>query len=369
MSVAPTSANISIDEFRANVQKAVATRGATYHTIKVFIFRFEDDATGADRDAKTFSGCMQDVFGIDDVEDLVIEKTSKSPFLVVNERIVANVSKLAGARSLLIVAYIGHAIVESNELQLISESGSQKMLWSWVHNYLVSPEDSIQSLDMLVVLDCCYTGSAVRAGGNRAVQVLAACDCDAHSTARSRESGVTFIQRFRTAAHVIRNAGNLLVNVESLFGELQRSKAPKTPDAVHRIIGNARPLVLPIKRSSTTLEQPVSSSTATNVLFKLSLAGEPTDVLSEFVALIKTIPPEFKVTLENAYESTSVVFLCRASWATFARLRSTLDCVFIAAVKGASLVPGKIDGQAHDTSQMETETRTFGDSLENRLAC
>ncbi|KAK9368087.1 hypothetical protein V1509DRAFT_664631 [Lipomyces kononenkoae] len=346
MSVAPTSANISIDEFRANLQKAVATRGATYHTIKVFIFRFEDDATGADRDAKTFSGCMQDVFGIDDVEDLVIEKSSKYPSLGVNERIIANVRRLAGARSLLIVAYIGHAFLNQTNYCLYRKA---------------------ENLDILAVLDCCYAGSAVRAGGNRAVQVLAACD--AHSTARSRESGVTFIQRFRTAAHVIRNAGNLLVNVESIFGELQCSKAPKTPDAVHRIIGNARPLVLPIKRSSTTLEQPVSSSSATKVLFKLSLAGEPTEVVSEFVALITTIPPEFKVTLENAYESTSVVFLCRASWATFARLRSTLDCVFIAAVKGASLVPGKIDGQAHDTSQMETETRTFGDSLENRLAC
>ncbi|KAK9360723.1 hypothetical protein V1504DRAFT_131846 [Lipomyces starkeyi] len=40
--------------------------------------------------------------------------------------------------------------------------------------------DSIKTLDVLALLDCCYPGTAVRAGGNRAVQLLA--DFDDHST-------------------------------------------------------------------------------------------------------------------------------------------------------------------------------------------
>ncbi|KAK9327135.1 hypothetical protein V1520DRAFT_66451 [Lipomyces starkeyi] len=40
--------------------------------------------------------------------------------------------------------------------------------------------DSLKTLDVLALLDCCYPGSAVRAGGNRAVQLLA--DFDDHST-------------------------------------------------------------------------------------------------------------------------------------------------------------------------------------------
>ncbi|KAK9235960.1 hypothetical protein V1525DRAFT_427431 [Lipomyces kononenkoae] len=327
MSVAPTSANISIDDRNA------------YRTTKVFIFRFEDDATGADRDAKTFSGCMRDVFGIEDVEALIIEKTSKQPGLQVNRRIAENLDRLGLARSLLMIVYIGHAIVDS-----------QMMEWSWVDRYLSSTEDSMQNIDILAVLDCCYAASAVRAGGNRAVQVLASCD--RHSTVRLRESGVTFIQRFRAAAYALRNAGNLLVSVESIFGELQRSKPPKAPDAVHRIIGSAR-LYRYLPAAKLTC------------LFKLSLAGEPSDVLIEILMPFRRSSRSLlKMLTSLAPWCSSVVLPGR-----FARLRSTLDCVFIAAVKGASLVPGKIDGQAHDALQMGPETRSFGDPLENRSVC
>ncbi|KAK9352162.1 hypothetical protein V1523DRAFT_441311 [Lipomyces doorenjongii] len=261
MSTAPTSTSIPIQEFRVKVQEAVEARGASYRSIKTFIFRFEDDATGADQDAIILSGCMQDVFAIDDVEDFAIEKTSRFPGMEIHERIVANARQLILARSLLIIAYICHAIIDMES------------------NY---------------------------AGGNRSIQLLAGCN--GRSTVRSRKDGVTFIQPFRRAAYALRDAGNISFNVESLFGELQRSKTATTPDVVHKIIGNARPLVLPLKQgSSTTLRQSLSSSIETNF------------------------------TLENAYESNSVVLLCRASWETFARLGSTLDSVFVPSVKGPSL--------------------------------
>ncbi|KAJ8096953.1 hypothetical protein POJ06DRAFT_240984 [Lipomyces tetrasporus] len=91
---------------------------------------FEDDATGADEDAVTFSNCMKDVFGIDDVEDFAIEKTSKFAGFDVHEWIIANLERLLQARSLLIITYIGHGVIdiESKRLQLISENGSQRML-------------------------------------------------------------------------------------------------------------------------------------------------------------------------------------------------------------------------------------------------
>ncbi|KAK9243972.1 hypothetical protein V1506DRAFT_568042 [Lipomyces tetrasporus] len=311
MSTAPTSATIPIEEFRTKLREAVEARGESFQSIKVFTFRFEDDATGADEDAVTFSNCMKDVFGIDDVEDFAIEKTSKFPGL--------DVKQLVHARSLLIIAYMGR------------------------HS---------SNLDVLAVLDCCYAGSAVRAGGKRSVQLLASCD-ERH-TVRLRKDG---------------NAGNLSVSVESLFGELQRSKSRKAPDAVHKFIGNARPLVLALKRplssppgqavSSSSPGEVESSSNETNVLFKISWSGGPTDmILGEFLQLMKRISLEFKVTVEDAVESNSVVILCRASWEAFVRLRSTLDCAFVASVKGPSLLRDEV-------GEKSGRTRSFGDRLDN----
>ncbi|KAK9250040.1 hypothetical protein V1507DRAFT_468771 [Lipomyces tetrasporus] len=73
---------------------------------------------------------MKDVFGIDDVEDFAIEKTSKFAGFDVHEWIIANLERLLQARSLLIITYIGHGVIdiESKRLQLISENGSQRML-------------------------------------------------------------------------------------------------------------------------------------------------------------------------------------------------------------------------------------------------
>ncbi|KAK9244353.1 hypothetical protein V1506DRAFT_541755 [Lipomyces tetrasporus] len=285
MSTTPTSATIPIEEFHAKLQEAVEAR--SYQRIEVFIFRFEDDATGADKDAITFSDCMRDVFGINDVEDFAIERTSKFVGYDVHRRICAKVDRLLRSRSLLIIAYIGRGVIDmADRLQLISENGSQKMFWSNIHDcILASTDDYMENLDVFAMLDCCYAGSA-----NRSVQLLASCE-DRHGVC-SRTDAVSFTERFRQAAYALTNAGNLSVSVESLFSELQRLRPSGAPDAVHEIIGNARPLVLSV---------PKSSSNETNVLLKISLTGGPSDViLNDFLQLTKTIPPEFKVTLENA---------------------------------------------------------------------
>ncbi|KAK9315810.1 hypothetical protein V1522DRAFT_457923 [Lipomyces starkeyi] len=289
MSTAADSANIPIQEFRAKLQEAVDA------------LRFEDDATVLTKMLSPFSGCMQDVFG---------------------SMMLTTLPNFLGARSLLIIAYIGRAIIdiESNELQLISENGNRKVLCSVIDElFLASKDDPIRIF---------------RAGGKRAVQLLACCD--EHSTVRSRPPGITFIQRFRAATYTLRNAGDLSVNVDCSFGELQRSKTPTAPDCY---------------RSSSSLGFSISSGNDTNVLFKISLTGVLNDViLSDFLQLTKTIPLEFKATLENAYESNSVVVLCRASRETFARFRSTLAW--------PSLVRGEMPEKP--------STRSFGDLLDNR---
>ncbi|KAK9243840.1 hypothetical protein V1506DRAFT_543376 [Lipomyces tetrasporus] len=74
--------------------------------------------------------------------------TSRFAGFNVHERIMVKVRRLGRARSLLIIVYIGHGIIdiESNRLQLISENGSQKMVWSMVHDpILPSTDDSTQN--------------------------------------------------------------------------------------------------------------------------------------------------------------------------------------------------------------------------------
>ncbi|KAK9312306.1 hypothetical protein V1524DRAFT_472781 [Lipomyces starkeyi] len=263
MSTASTSASIPIQD------------GASYPSIKVLILRSEDDATRADKVAITISGCMPDdlqlkrlpnflsgSFFVDNIDTFL----SRIPALIL-QPMMTNVKRFVHARSLLIIPYLGHAIVdmESNRLQLISENDNRKMLWTMIHGLLLaSTDDSVKNPDLLALLDCCYAGSAT------SVQLLAAL--------------MTIVQFERACmASISHNDGNLYVNVESLFGKLYRSKIPTAPDAIYKIIGN-RAIWFRPHRSSSTQD------------------------IYEVLQLTKRIPPEFKVTIENAYESKDPIF-------------------------------------------------------------
>ncbi|KAK9240706.1 hypothetical protein V1525DRAFT_447907 [Lipomyces kononenkoae] len=281
MSAAATSATIPIEEFERKLQETVEARA--------LILRFEDDACGADEDAITFPVVCTTCLGSTMLRTLLLTKLSNLHDAL--ERIMAKGRQLSGA------SLIHYAVLEFTD-------------------------DTLQNLDVLDVLDCCYPGSAVRAGAKRAVQLLAASY--RHSKVRSPKDGVSFTQRFRQAAYALKLAVNLSVNPS------------KAPDVVYKVIGNARP--------SGNLDE--LSSNETSVLFKISLTGRPSnEILKDFQQLSKTIPPQFKVTAERAYESNSVLLICRASWETFAR--------------GPCLVQDALP---------QKSTRSFGDDIQNRQA-
>ncbi|KAK9336336.1 hypothetical protein V1521DRAFT_478359 [Lipomyces starkeyi] len=235
MSTASTSASIPISEFR--LQSSKKSSGASYHSIKGLILRSEDDATRADKVAITFSGCMPDVFGIDDYMDSAKVFVNIDKFLsripaVILQQIMTNFKRFVHARSLLIIPSISHAIRMIHEF------------------YLPSTDDSINNLDLLALL-------YFRAGGNSSVQLLMTIE----QFARAWMASISY-NTFSGRHMHFRMMETYTSPVESPFA----------PDAIYKFIGNAR--------------------------YLRSLAGRPKDAfLSEVLQLTKEFRQNSKVTI------------------------------------------------------------------------
>jgi len=110
-------------------------------------------------------------------------------------------------------------------------------------------------------------------------------------------------------------------------------------------LGGLKPIALPFKGHSAgqlvDISQLSLDPTAhpQNVLVELTIAGENgRRIASDFQELIANLPPQFSVTIVDAYQSRSVLFLIRLSWFTYARLSTAIDFRYVGFITGPSLI-------------------------------
>jgi len=292
--------------------------------------------------------CLEGIFGFTDTTILKIAKDDKFPALSVSNTlnaIIREFGKPKDSSFLLILAYIGHGNVGEDGSLLMAANSKQFIKWRYLRDRYFQADDPASFLDVLGILDCCYAGIAVRGGGPRTCQLLAACD--GKHTARSRKGGITFTQRLIRAAHGLRlQSTKQFALVEELFGEIQREKPPTAPDAVFASFGGLKPIALPFKGHSAGQLVDISklsldpAAHPQNVLVELTIAGgDGRRIVSEFQELIANFPPQFRATVVDAYQSRSVLFLILLSWFTYARLLSAIDFRYVGFITGPSLIP------------------------------
>jgi hypothetical protein len=156
---------------------------------------WEDDDTGADKDAESLGTVFTDSFGI--IATMCkIKAADKTPAWTLAERIQNLIAKFHDPKtpghSPFIFAYIGHGDIDAGELFMSSAFG-KSVRWATVQEALFGKSDSLSHIDALGFLDCCYAGGARRGGVKRAIQILAVAD--KHQTARSRVGGITFSRK------------------------------------------------------------------------------------------------------------------------------------------------------------------------------
>lgn len=337
-----------LSEVEDRLSRAITARGMAYVNREAAIFYFENDDTDAHRDADVLKSCLEDIWGIRSTV-IEISQNDSSPAFTIRGALSNMYSRMAPARhglpSLMIMGYVGHGTMDnaSGMVKFVSADDRQNILWKYIAQQWFSDDQSLENVDSLAILDCCYAGAA-RQKHPRTSQVLAACG--PNETARSRNAGlISFSQRFLGACRSLAAQEHQAVTTtDTIYDEMCRLRPANAPHPRIQHLGNSgRTISLPFQTARPReFRQPLQTSSHDHLLVQLSVEGEPGEdaekVAGKFHDSLLSLPSQSQVEIVSAYESTSVLFVLKMSPFAFSRLSSTTTLEVIGPVRGQPLL-------------------------------
>ncbi|KAJ5138281.1 uncharacterized protein N7515_003129 [Penicillium bovifimosum] len=316
-------------KLKADLEKVAASPGNVYERKVALLVRWDNDTTGETKDIGTMTDTMK-TFGIQ-CTNFLLQAKDEGQGSTLRHKISTMIAECRASKvhSLFVFYYVGHGAI-AGDGSLYFVQGDNGISWTKIRGELVydvyeeKDRASMRRVDVLCVLDCCYSGAATRAGataGNVA-QVLAACG--PRETTQARDPSTSFTMRLFSAAHHFRQAGQATVSTAALFQRMQEERTPTTPHAV--------------------LETLLRHVNEKRVLVKLTLHGRSpmpghSDVFENFKQAIQNLPPNMKVEISDAYETDQSIFIILGmSWEAWALWTMVAHLDFVGVTFGLSLM-------------------------------
>lgn len=183
-----SSKSLKAEELREALEAVIAKKGRHYSNLATFSLRFSADNTQAIRDSQKFIDFATSI-EIETKHDLnervCIQPDDNLPGRTFAQKLFTlseNIGKYTG-RTLLLFHYAGHGSINRyNELELYAEIPEKNpiLYHQTVHTTLVDPIQYVSHFliktDLIIILDCCFSGSAIRGSTNsdRIVEVISA---------------------------------------------------------------------------------------------------------------------------------------------------------------------------------------------------
>ncbi|CRL26464.1 Peptidase C14, caspase catalytic [Penicillium camemberti] len=340
---------------KAELNQVATARGNVYAKKMGIIIRWDGDNTGAEEDAITMSRVM-DTFNIQCTHH-ILKTSDPIPGWTLTDKIRKMILDCCNSKlnSLFVVYYAGHGtIVDGN---LYFAMGEKLVSWSKIRADLNSYEDTdaMRRIDVLGVLDCCYSGAATRAQNSRTFQVIAACGPKEGTNPRIGQT-ISFTMRLFRAVHHFKGQASASMTTAALFREIQRQKPRGAPNAVMETLSGTRPITLVFKDRTISSRIPRLSTHVNekHVLVKLTLHGPSQArghsqalghryVLESFKNAIQDLPANMKVEISDAYETDQSIFLIIGmSWEAWALWSMVAHLEFIGIILGPSLMSRRL---------------------------
>lgn len=307
------------------------------------IVYWEDDDTNAKDDGTIMEKLLKDVFGFASCSTFVLK--TKDPILgwsLADEfrKLVAQHHNTS-QHSLFVFYYAGHGALYDNEFHLANKK--KRIAWSLIQSFVLEDNPITHNMDVLVVLDSCFSGKAKRADTTKNTQILAASD----KITQQRHTGqISWTQHMHKAVHAIRSHSPKTMTSSSILEALRQECDREKFDPVLITDGGKLPITFTFRPSSRpSTSQSLSrvpirakNSSRHSVMAKITLHGEANEFAS-FSQMIKDLPPNMAADIVDAYKTDRSFFcLLRMEFESFALWDMVTEMEMIDHTIGDSLV-------------------------------
>jgi hypothetical protein len=345
---------------------AIEERGRRYEAIKTFAITFEEDDSNAARDVQHFQTILK-LLKLPAANEITISATELMPgweFLSIVRDLHMATSKVPG-QCLIVGFYAGHGVISKDDsLCFKSTADSPKEInFRRVWSGFWDDKDIFQRTDVMLILDCCYAGAALRSAytATRTVEVIAAVEGDqrafGNQTARTQNN--TFTSRLAT--EISQQVGATRTNglyLREVIKEMRR-KAP-SPERlpVYKIFIGSTPIKILLQPRSQghtqgrlSQHQDSSSSSSTPFLGYPLFANHNDEYTAVFtvhipsletqnrehealVLWVRSLDPELGIQLIDIYKTRSVTLLLHTKWSMWAALDGLPGVALVAETYG-----------------------------------
>jgi hypothetical protein len=352
-----------IQDIRRVLGDAVATRGRYYAHHHHFAVRFQDDDIKAEKDFEHFQNILK-LLGVPHAKDIILGRTPMWDWQSEIRKLCDLLDQEDG-RKLLIFHYAGHGMIDpiDEDLHLAPSLISKRSLSFSVSfgNLYQNTLDFINT-DVIIILDCCYSGSVTRGmkQADRSVEILAAVGSTPE--ALGNESHLVRIQKHtftsRLADEVARAVGDparTSIAFTEIIASLRKVSSPeRLPEYFLRrgtvgirlaILEKSRisvPRPMPSSGSgSGHMRSPSSSGTAPSAsglvaIFKIHVENFDSTSLevAKLVEWIYNLHPSIGLELNGVFQGHSTEIFLLAPWSTWAVLNGLSGFQLLCEIRG-----------------------------------
>ncbi|MCJ1373798.1 hypothetical protein MMC20_005028 [Loxospora ochrophaea] len=353
---APTTSSadrLTIASLKQSLEHAIEARGKRYDWIETFAIRFADDDTRAVNDTANFQSLLQ-MIGLPAAREQVVPANSVIPRWDFSPPIRSAISTAmtTQGRGLAIGHYAGHGGLKDGQLVFKAQIEALKEVsFDLTFGELWTETGVAENLDVLIILDCCYSGAAIRQTptGSRSVEIIASVS--ASQTAFGNNSRLARIQAktftSRLADEVSMALGVPLTTSIAMTDIIGAMKPKASPDRMpqYQLLRGTVAIRLPVRlpphrlppqarhrpSSSGSFASPSTSSTpppnqpSSNYAAIFCAHVNSVDVAhGEHTALlqwINSLHPSVELELLGVYLTNSMTLMFHSRWSTWAVLQ------------------------------------------------
>ena len=353
------------------LEQAVARTEKHYEAVYTVAFRFEADDTSADRDTQHFQNFLR-LLGLPKAKEVVFSAKSKTPghdCCKILESL-ANRLDTHDKQCLIVCHYAGHGKIEYDELYFSATPESKPTLncQRWLGVLWDKNEKLFDKADVVVILDSCFAGNAVRGmdASKRSVEVL--CSVGDAQIAHGNKSNMARVQQrtftSKLADCIAREVGRAdapsFITFSQIIQQLRATSHPDRMPEFHLKVGR-HGVTLPLpppphmqglsrqdrQSSPASLTSPMSTTaistqpTTTKAIFTVHLQNDDpkSKDVQELIQWIHLLDPKLGLNLTGVWKTDSSVYMFEAPWHIWAELDGMRGVSLVCEAKGRNMLP------------------------------